>query len=388
MSKSQQAQRAPALSRAAPAPATARSPATAGNAAAAEQVATLQTRSASTAKQGAAPTAGVADTARPTGSFAVLGQRFGSLQALHDWLVAQASDPQSTVPHEPVLKISVTPGSMVHATAQTDWSYYAPSQKVVIDGGGAIVSGLRRGAPTPGFFLAYRPNVGPDSSEASPAKANFELRGLTIRGFESGGVELSPQAGAGKDHRWDAGIAAFMEGAVIEGNRFERLGSKDTPEGEANWAKQRYGVGGVLARGLSGATIQDNVFDTLVNEDVEGASGKDGAHLIHAVYLRDHSSGNSVTGNTFKDVSGDPVRVSNASNGNRITGNTAQNSGHKAFMSEFYNPTAHEADSTGNIVSGNRTGNLFRADAKTQKAKKAKASVETVSRGKRAELAD
>ena len=85
---------------------------------------------------------------------------------------------------------------------------------------------------------------------------------------------------------------------------------------------------------------------------------------------------------------GDPVRVSNASNGNRVTQNTAHNSGHKAFMSEFYNPTAHEADSMGNIVSGNRTGNLFRADAKTQKAKKAKASVETVSRGKRAALAD
>ena len=168
MSKSQQAQRAPNLTRAAPSPSAAPSQATAGNAAAAEQGATLQARSASTAREGAATTTGVADTSRPTGSFEVLGQRFGTLQALHD---------------------------------------------------------------------------------------------------------------------------------------------------------------------------------------------------------------------------GNPVRVSNASNGNRFTGNTAQNSGHKAFMSEFYNPTAHEADSTGNIVSENRTGNLFRADAKTQKAKKAKASVDTMSRVKRAALA-
>ena len=199
---------------------------------------------------------------RPPGEFQVLGQRFGTLQALHDWLVAQAATPGSSVPLEPELRISVTPGSIVSQHTQTTWHYYRPGQRVVLEGGGATVSGLRsKGRPSPGFFLAYRPVVGPDTSESAPAAANFEMRGLTVRGFESGGVEVSPQTQAGEAHRWDGGNTAFVSGATIEGNRFEDLGSKETPYRQTSWAGQRYGVGGALLRGVQHSSVSHNVFD-------------------------------------------------------------------------------------------------------------------------------
>jgi parallel beta-helix repeat protein len=316
---------------------------------------------------------------RPEGGWQLLGQSFGGLQEVHDWLVAEAARPGSTVPHEPVLRITATPGSRIPQRRQVTWSYYSPHQQLVIDGGGAEVDGGRGGRPTPGFFLAYRPVVGP-STEAAPARANFTMTGLTVRGFESGGVELSPQAGAGDDHRWDAGIAAFIDGAVIEGNRFEDLGSLHSAPGAADWATQRYGVGGVLARGTTGSRFSHNTFDDLENGDVRGTPT--GQRLIHAVYLRDGSSGNEVVGNRFSDVSGDAIRVSNGSNGNEIAGNRARNSGVNALVSEFYNPTAGERDSQGQRLSGNRPGDTYGPSKKA-----AKPFHESVSRKKRPDLA-
>ncbi len=313
------------------------------------------------------------------GQFQVLGQRFGDLQSLHDWLVDQSMTSGSSVPLEPELRITVTPGSVVSQHQQTTWHYYRPGQRIVLDGGGATVSGLRsKGRPTPGFFLAYRPIVGPDTSETAPAAANFEMRGLTVRGFESGGIQIAPQTGAGEGHEWDGGNTAFVSGAVIEGNRFEDLGSKRTPHRQTSWSGQRYGVGGVLMHGVQHSRIANNVFDDLENGPVRGT--KTGERLIHAVYARDRSSDNDIVGNRFSDVSGDPIRFSNASNRNDVVGNRSRNAGVHALVSEFYNPTAGEADSTGNQLSGNRVGRRY------GRRRRAQASHEAVSRKKRPAL--
>jgi len=316
---------------------------------------------------------------KPPGTFQVLGQTFGSLQSLHDWLVDQAATPGSSVPHEPVLRITLTPGSVISQHEQTTWHYYRPGQKVVLEGHGATVSGLRsKGRPSPGFFLAYRPIVGPDTSESSPAAANFEMRGVTVRGFESGGLQLSPQTGGGVGHEWDGGNTAFMAGAVIAGNRFEDLGSKKTPYRQTSWSGQRYGVGGVLMHGVQQSLIADNDFEDLENGKVRGTNT--GQRLIHAVYARDRSSDNDIVGNRFKDVSGDAVRVSNASNDNEIVGNRSRNAGVGALVSEFYNPTAGEQDSTGNQLRGNTVGRLY------GRRRRAKAFRETISRAPRPDL--
>ena len=332
--------RAPAVAPAGPAPA--RGPAAARGRSNADAAAELRARSA--------------DKPRPPGAFHLLGQVFGDLQSLHDWVVAECARPGSTVAQEPVLHVRLTPGSRVVQHQQVTWSHHLPHQRLVLDGAGAEVDGTRAGRPTPGFFLSYRPVVGP-SSAAAPAKANFTMTGLTVRGFESGGVELSPQAGPGAAHRWDAGIAAFMEGAVIEGNRFEDLGSLHSAPGAADWATQRYGVGGILARGTVGSRFSHNRFDDLENGAVAGTPT--GPRLIHGVYLRDGSSHNEVRGNRFSDLSGDAIRVSNASDHNEITGNRARNSGVHALVSEFYNPTAGEADSVGNRIAGNTPGDTY-----------------------------
>ena len=154
-------------------------------------------------QQTAAPTqtrsGGAGDKAQP-GTFSLLGQSFTTLQAVHDWVEAESQTPGSTVPHEPVLRVSLTPGSLVHQPFQTTWSHYNPGQKLIIEGNGATVSGFRGSQPSPGFFLSYRLTVGAGTSAAAPAAANFEMRGLTVRGFEAGGVEISPQTAAGEVH--------------------------------------------------------------------------------------------------------------------------------------------------------------------------------------------
>lgn len=327
---------------------------------------------AATSEQAPAPAPATrALTTEKTGSpkWHVLGQEFASLQALHDWLVAQSQDPTSTVPHEPVLRITLTGGTM-HQREQTTWTYYNASQKIVIDGGGTTVSGLTKDQPAAGFFLSYRPYVGSGTSLAQPAPANLEIKDLTIRGYESGGVEISPMEGPGDDNRWDGGREAFLTGARIEDCRFEDLGSLHTPDSQTSWSGQRYGVGGILTRGVSNSWFVDNVFENLENGDVRGTST--GPRLIHAIYLRDQSSGNTVTGNSFDTVSGDPIRICNASNDNIFRKNTSTNAGIRVLVSEFYNPTENEADSTGTQIGGNDIGTLY---GKKKTAKKYKESV-------------
>lgn len=304
-------------------------------------------------------------SASSAGAFQLLGQSFGSLQALHDWLLAERDRPGSTVPHEPVLRVTVSPGATIHQREQTTWTYYSPDQRLILDGQGAVISGRHNGRPTPGWWLSYRPVV--ESTQAAPAKANFEMRGLTIRGYESGGLEISPQSGAGAEHAYDGGMTAFLEGALIEDNRFEQLGSKDTPYKNTDYAAGRFGAAGVLMRGVSGSTIADNVFEGLENGEVRGTPT--GERLIHAVYARDRSCNNEIRGNTFKDVSGDPVRFSNASNDNQVSGNTSRNAGLSTLVSEFYNSGPHrlEQDSTGNRVFNNDRGRAYGSRKKVTK---------------------
>ena len=318
-----------------------------GNAFAQEQ---LAERSGSTSSKG--------------GTWQVLGQSFGTLQALHDWLVTESQNPGSTVPHEPVLNVRLA-GNKVVQRQQTTWTYYSPNQRLVIDGQGATVTGRNKGRPTPGWFLSYRPVV--QSTESAPAKANFEMRGLTVRGYESGGVELSPQSAPGEANRYDGGYSAFIEGALIENNRFEKLGSKDTPTGETSYAEGRFGAAGVLMRGVSDSTVAGNSFEDLENDEVRGS--KWGPRLIHAIYARDRSSNNRFEDNRFKDISGDPIRLSNASNDNTITGNRSRNAGLRTMVSEFYNSgsTRREQDSTGNRVFGNDRGKRYGKNKRVKK---------------------
>lgn len=298
---------------------------------------------------------------QPPGMFLVAGQTFASLGEVHDWLT-------TAKPQDPEIVIKVTPGGQVDATAQTLWHYYNPNQKIVLDGQGGTVTGLNAGHPTVGYFLSYRPAVGTDTSVDRPAAANLEVKNLSIRGFESGGIEISPQQVAGKANEWDGGINAFVGGASIHDTNFSDLGNKNTARKDRVWNNLRFGAAGVMMRGVQNSVVEDCNFQGLTNGEMTfhntDDNGKqttthgEGNHLFHAMYLRDQSSNNVVRNNRFDDVGGDTVRVSNASNHNVIAGNTAQNAGVHGLVSNWFNSAKGEKDSTGTMIRNNKIGHV------------------------------
>lgn len=308
---------------------------------------------------------------RPPGQYLCLGQAMNSLQEVHDWLAA-------TQPKDAQVVIQCTAASGIREHAQTTWNYYNPAQKIVIDGCGAAVTGFDGPRPTPGFFLSYRPAVGQGTTAERPAAANLEVKNLSIAGFESGGIEISPQTVAGAQDKWAGGLSAFVEKAAVHDVDFRNLGTKGTPAGQRVWNDLRFGAGGILLRGVQNSTFENNQFSNLVNGETTfrntDASGQttqrqgDANHLFHAIYARDGSSGNTIRNNQFDHVGGDAVRVSNASNRNVIEGNTARDSGEHGLVSNWFNSAKGkpERDSTGTVIRNNKIGKTF--DGKRQGA--------------------
>lgn len=297
--------------------------------------------------------------------FEVLGERFDTLQQVHDHLMAAQ-------PIGPEVVVRLTDGVANRPSAQTTWSYYQPGQKIVLDGVGRKVDGMHGGRPTLGYFLSYRPVIGEGHGADRPAAANLEVRNLTIRGFQSGGIEISPQTGAGADHHWDGGNTAFLQGAHIHGVRFKDLGSKRSAADEANWGKLQFGAGGIMARGLMDSTIEGNSFVGLENGLVQGAAnrGKAGPQLLHAIYLNNHSAGNTIRNNRFDTVSGDVVRISNGSDDNHIVGNRSDNAGKQAFVSDWFNnrdPSNPQVASRGTVIEANKIGSRYQSERRAKR---------------------
>ncbi len=66
-------------------------------------------------------------------------------------------------------------------------------------------------------------------------------------------------------------------------------------------------------------------------------------------------------GNTFDDVGGDVIRMSNASNNNLIEGHTSRNSGQYGLVSNWFNAAKGkpEVDWIGTIIRNNKIGKTF-----------------------------
>jgi hypothetical protein len=302
---------------------------------------------------------------RPAAQFEVLGERFETLQQVHDHL-------QAVQPSAPEVVVRLTDGAPNRPDAQTTWHYYQPGQKIVLDGVGRRVDGERGGRPTLGYFLSYRPIIGEGHGVDRPAAANLEVRNLTIRGFQSGGIEISPQTSAGPDHHWDGGQTAFLAGAHISGVNFRDLGSKQSAPGDAAWSKLQFGAGGVMARGLRDSVIEDSSFVGLENGVVQGAAngGRAGPQLQHAIYLNNQSGGNTIRNNRFETVSGDPIRISNGSHGNRIQGNRSEDAGKQAFVSDWFNNSDAKNPQTasqGTVFGGNKIGRCYGSERRAKR---------------------
>lgn len=325
---------------------------------------------------------------------------FSDLGAVHDWLMQNQA---ALASWSGTIKVRFS--GTVKQSEQVIWAYYQANQELEIVGADdAVVSGFSGSGSdqtaTPGYFLAYRPIIPQASSAANPAAANFSMHGLTVRGFVSGGVEISPRSGqlptaeAYADASYDpeaghgdGGITAFVSGASIKGNTFEQMGTKYLTRGEERYAPTdpegyKYaGYGGIVARGLEYSSITGNTFRDLENRDSKKRSEADGGDvnwlgLMHGVYLRDHSSYDTVANNDFDTISGAPVKLTNASNYDKIRGNTSKNAGKDTFALEHYSTSnpggAVEEDSLGysskgvkkakdgkKYITGNETGSSY-----------------------------
>lgn len=332
----------------------------------------------------------------------------GGLPDLHDWLM----DNQAALANYSGT-LAVTFSGTVHQSQQVIWAYYHPNQKLVLQGAkGAVVTGFTDAGggkeyASPGYFLCYRPMIPQAMSAANPAAANFEMRGLTVSGFVSGGVEISPRHGPmpsadaygsanPESGHGEGGLDAFVSGAVIEDNTFEKMGTKYMKPGAERYAPSQEdgytlcGYGGIVARGLEYSKIKDNTFSHLENRDSTRTS-EDGGDvnwqgLIHGVYLRDSSSNNSVRGNDFSEISGAAIKLTNQADKNTIRGNSSSHAGKDAFVLEQYNPHGNpggavEADSRGygssgiskasdkkKYITGNHVGSAYRAYTSSSKA--------------------
>ena len=284
--------------------------------------------------------------------------------------------------------------------AQVIWSYYHPNHRLKLKGiGNAVVSGfdrkpngkIKKKTAVPGYFLAYRPIINQDM-ENSPAKANFSMDNLTVEGYVSGGVEISPRKGVlptsngalqamdpEMDH-YHGGREAFIEGAMFTDNVFQKMGTKYLKKGVERYdtndpeAYKYAGYGGIMARGLSSSVFEGNRFDSLINRDskVRNTTKDENGNalkyedsevnwegLIHGIYLNNQSSNNLVYDNAFSDISGAPVKLTDRSNDNIVHKNTSDNAGKNAFILEHFN----EAEGK---ESYNSTG--YRERIKTNKA--------------------
>ena len=83
--------------------------------------------------------------------------------------------------------------------------------------------------------------------------------------------------------------------------------------------------------------------------------------LLHAVYLAHHSQNNTIRGNVFRRVSGDPIRVRDYSNNNSIQDNKFEVSGVRAAVSDWFawRNGASECPSYDNHVKDNTLNETF-----------------------------
>lgn len=183
----------------------------------------------------------------------------------------------------------------------------------------------------------YWTKVGPKSP-----KLNFQGP-FTVQRYGDGGIKAT---GTKKD--------GPVKGLVVNRITFKQMGNA--------WVKGGKGYAGVHLNYVSKAKITNNSFVNLENKNTPGNT--------HGVYLAFNqtqktpgSNGNLVKGNTFKVISGDPVRASDGSSGNKVQNNvfqkgrdykgTTRGNGNYGMFTYWVFPRADTCGKGGNTFSGN-----------------------------------
>lgn len=188
------------------------------------------------------------------------------------------------------VKVNIAAGTYPYAT--TVWSYSDPTYATQIIGQGVVMDG--RHSTDWGMYIA------PKNS-----RSNIQVFHIKWTRYLSGGLIV----GGGRHNR-------------IYHNTFYRMGSY--------YSKK---PGAVAYAGIYLFDNQDNSVERSVFVDLLNASGA-GYGLEHGVYIT-NSSYNRVTGSTFSNVGGDPIRLRDAANYNTISGNAFTNTGRQAYISDW-----------------------------------------------------
>ncbi|GAA2693587.1 MULTISPECIES: hypothetical protein [Actinosynnema] len=235
---------------------------------------------------------------------------------------------------------------------------------VLVHGGTYSESVLWRGTPAgSSITIAPQPNTGDvvfDGRAAdgywvqvAPKSGTLTFRGpMTVRRYGDAGVRAVGTAEDGP-----------VRGLTVRGLVFAQIGNAWVPGGG--------GYAGVHLNHATGARITGNSFRNLENSDCPGC--------VHGVYLAfnlgDRTAGsdrNTVDGNTFQAISGDPVRASDGSGANVVRDNVFRSgtahdgaqrgTGRYGIFSYWSFERADVCARAVNTFSGNRYGNGYYGD--------------------------
>lgn len=248
----------------------------------------------------------------------------------------------------PATDVEVRIEQGVYVAPPTTWTFLVPGHTVTflpIDyeyGGDADdIAGrpVFRGDGTSGFWLTAQLPEGHAGGDVG-----LRFYHLQVDQYDLGGLKLDGGITTVDGIRRPA--SSGHNGNAIVGMYFTRLGSR--------WAGTAHGYGGVDLVNSRHNLIRDNHFVRLENTG-------SGSGLMHGVYLAHHSMANTVHGNRFEIISGDPIRTRNDSNDNEAFGNVFERSGQTAQYSDWFcdarctegNRRSRECASHGNVFREN-----------------------------------
>jgi hypothetical protein len=210
-----------------------------------------------------------------------------SLQRANDLLCQQSAEPCSGIGK--TVKVTIAAGIYPYAT--TVWFYSDPTYATQIIGQDVVMDG--RHATDLG--LAITP---------TNDRSNIQVFYIKWTRYLHQGVIAS----GGSHNR-------------IYKNTFYRIGSYYSKQPEV------VAYAGVFLRDTKDVSVEKSVFVDILNTG-------DGYSHEHGVYIV-HSTNNQVTGSTFSNVGGDPIRVRDAANYTTISGNTFTNTGSLGYIGDW-----------------------------------------------------
>jgi hypothetical protein len=187
------------------------------------------------------------------------------------------------------VKVTIAAGTYPYAT--TVWSYSDPTHATQIIGQDVVMDGR--------YSTDFGLHISPRN-----LRSNIQVFYIKWTRYLRGGMTI----GVGDHNR-------------IYKNTFYRIGSYYSKQPEA------VAYAGIYLYDSADNSIERSVFVDILNTGA-GYSHEHGVYIFRSTY-------NQVTGSTFSNVGGDPIRVRDASNHTTVSGNTFTNSGSNGYIGDW-----------------------------------------------------